>query len=748
MSEGVAPSIVPPIPVVVTPVPVLLPIVPPIPVVLTPLHTQPVVDTQPIIEMPLPPVPEQPTGPNDEDVDLGAVSPQLPPNTHARHNPDRPVIPTHARYRKPKEKNSAQLTRLRRQMRANKSQAIADDVRDIRKAVEESLPAIAARHGMAVKELRRRVYNGAAIKNKREINCYNAKVCCVMETLNEDREYGNRYMMKQTKKMIAADRSLLVEIDPEQLERMVIKLEADRVIKRTGVRGDNIAATADAQRSLAVIAELIKSLYHRTGVLGFAFFSGADHNNSLPPVALQSGDALKFCSEILFREPELINTMLNLWAIQRNAGAISALSTERMRALGSAMIKSGLIQVTGKPNVVMNFEGYVKSIVRAKHVALLGWPAGVPWKRCGKQTQADDVRAIYKALKDGDCKWVKLKTEKEEDEEERHFTKLVKNGMAPAPVKRKVRKDFQGTHEKRDNTGARYVGSDSDDQGHENGDGEGSDGDDLDHENGDEEGQGNGEGEGSDEELPFADYNGAYSDDGVRKKAKSKSTTKKLGAKSSAKSSKPAAAAKSSKPVAKPATKKPGTKSAAKPAPKPAKPAPKPAKPAPKPTKPATKPTKPTPFVPTSTPPPYVRKGAKFVPNRAAVDAHGREMAAARARHEREAREARGGSDGDDDSQEEVDEPLPLKKAPIPRKKRATAESDAEEGAPVKKRPRTNSKEKRAREGSEDEDEQPAAKKTKVSVEVRPRPAWNSAERVVRPGGIKTGPPIGVRKGA
>ncbi|KAJ7620207.1 hypothetical protein FB45DRAFT_1062561 [Roridomyces roridus] len=134
-------------------------------------------------------------------------------------------------------------------------------------------------------------------------------------------------------------------------------------------------------------------------------------------------------------------------------------------------------------------------------------------------------------------------------------------------------------------------------------------------------------------------------------------------------SSKPATAAKSSKPVAKPATKKPGTKSAAKPAPKPAKPAPKPAKPAPKPTKPATKPTKPTPFVPTSTPPPYVRKGAKFVPNRAAVDAHGREMAAARARHEREAREARGGSDGDDDSQEEVDEPLPLKKAPIPRKK-------------------------------------------------------------------------------
>ncbi|KAJ7608143.1 hypothetical protein FB45DRAFT_1039805 [Roridomyces roridus] len=702
---------------------------------------------------PTPLLPNVPVVPVVETpVDMGDTPPELPGNTHARRHPDRPVIPPRARYR-PKEKNSAALTRLRRQIRANKSQAVADDIRDIRQAVEDLVPVVAMRHNMKVKEIRRRVYNVSALKAKQnKVSVYNAQVCCVMESLNEGREFGNRYTMEQAKKMMKEDPSLKENIDPDDLKRMVAKLEADGVLKRTGVRHDNIAAAVDAQGTLDVILELIRGLYHRTGIMGFAFFTRGNFNNVLAPVAMESGDALGFCSEILGREPELINTMLELWAIQKSAGAITAPTTEKML-------------VVFLVNVNMNFEGYIKSIVQAKHVALTGWPAGVPWKRLGKITNAGHVRAVYKALKDGTCKWRKL-TEAEEDEEERRFNKLIKKGLAEEANVRKIRLDCGGKHqtqgterELRARRTETYAES----------------GDDNDEPEPEPESDPDTEPERNDnEDQPFANYNGDYSDeDGSarRKKAKSSKPAAKSASKPAAKSASKPAAKSASKPAAKSASKsasasksttkaKPAaTKAKANPATKTkANPATK-TKPKPSATKPKPKPAKPV-FVPTPAPPRVVMKGGKFVPNGAAIAAHEREMIAARGKHERENRERGGGSDGEggEDSDGDEDAPPRKKRRVVNNSEEGEEEPEEEEPVVVKSKKRSVVGEKHDREDDEEEQEPVAKKKKKASgvgkkhgkgldpevVVSRPvpRPAHKGAPNT---GTRRRGPP-GVRK--
>ncbi|KAJ7607863.1 hypothetical protein FB45DRAFT_1039934 [Roridomyces roridus] len=663
----------------------------------------------------------------DEEINLGATGPELPGNTHARRNPDVPIIPSRVRYRKPKEKNLAQLTRVRRQMRANKAQALADDIRDIRQAVENMLPEVAAKHSVTVKALRQRIYNGAGLKTKRNLSTYNAKVCCVMETLNEGLELGTRYTMKDAKAMIKADPSLMEDIEPEFLEQMIARLEAQRVLTRTGLRGDNKAAAIDAQRTLAVLGELVTALYRRTGILGFCFFTRGNYNDITTPLSIESGDALKFCSEVLNREPELITAALELWSMQRSSGAITAPSTEKMRALGAAMIKSGLVQITGKSNINMNFENYVKSIVYGKHVALLGWPKGVPWKRCAQQTVAADVRAIYKALKDGSLKWKKLATEEEEEAEERRFNRLITKGLAPEAKERKVRKDFRAS--------AR-ASADSDDEVVPESGGE----EDVPESGGEENVPESGD------EQQFAGYNGDYSDDDIsrRKKAKSKSkstaakTTKATATKTTkvaATKTTKAAATKTTKAAASKSTKAAASKSTAKPTPKSTASKPKP------PTKPSAK-TKPAPkpFVPTAPPPKYIFKNGKHIPNGAAVDEHARRMVQERGEYERQMRRRKGGnesgSDGENDSasgdDEREEQVVPTKQGP-PTKRRRTDEEPEEQ--PAKKTKKTT--DKRPREDSEDEGEQPVAKKAKLVVELpRPRPAWKGALQ-----GKKGGPP-------
>ncbi|KAJ7650540.1 hypothetical protein FB45DRAFT_859303 [Roridomyces roridus] len=635
-------------------------------------------------------------------------------------------------------------------VRANKSQAVADDIRDIRQAVEDLIPVVVTRHNMSIKEIRRRVYNGLVPRfcwigkstrhgnmaltqvmdayhvvappkgqgkpgtqvlkvqvetqlpdarrssqtqlpmwsnvktcqrpaakrwpneeissfayhlsqaKRSKVSSYNAQVCWIMESLNEGREFGSRYTMEQAKAMMRDDPSLKDNIDPEDLKRMMAKLEADGVLKRTGVRGDNVAAAVDAQRTLDVIAELIRGLFLRTGILGFAFFSRGNYNDVLEPVSMELGDALGFCSEILGREPELINTMLELWAIQKSSGAITAPTTEKMRSLSSAMIKSGLIQITSKTNIVMNFEGYIKSIIQSKHVALEGWPAGVPWKRVGKLTGAGDVRRVYKALKDGTCKWKKL-TEAEEDEEERRLNKLIKKGLAEEANVRKIQDDVghkhqtqtQGTErQRRARRTETYAESDDDNDEPEpepESDPEPDPQSDPEPEPSDNEGR------------PFADYDGDYSDDDEhtqRKKSKSRKPAAKSASKSASKSTTKVTSKSTTKAASK-STTKAASKSTTKAKPtatkakvnlttkaKPAATKPKPAATKPKPAATKPKPAK-TAFIPTPAPPRVVMKGGKFVPNGAAIAAHEREMIAVRGKHEHENRERGGGSDGE-----------------------------------------------------------------------------------------------------
>ncbi|KAJ7609847.1 hypothetical protein FB45DRAFT_1038318 [Roridomyces roridus] len=647
------------------------------------------------------------------EVDMGPEPPALPGNTHARRNPHLPIITARARYRKPKEKNGAQMTRLRRQMRVNKAQDLADDIRDLRQALDDALPAVAAKHNIALKELRRRVYNGAGIKTKRNLSVYNAKVACVMEIANEGLMLGDRFNMTEIKQMIKKDPSLLTDVDPDHLEEMITKLEAQRLVKRTGVRGDNVAAAIDAQRTLAVISELVAGLYRRTGIVGFAFFTRGNFSDITAPLAIHSGGALGFCSEMLNREPEVINAMLELWQIQRVEGAITAPSVEKMRIVSAAMIKSGLVQVTGKPNVAMNFENYVKSIVQAKHVALVGWPSGVPWKRLSKQSITGDVRRIYKALKDGSMKWKKLRTEEDEEDEERRFNKLISKGLATAGKKRKVRDDLGATHR----TQGRELESDAEDGVQVSG------------------GEGDDDGEPSDnEDRPFVDYDGDYSDDNTarRKKAPAKSKSTKAAATKPTKTTKAAASkstnataskstTKTTKAAASKSTKAAASKSTTKTTPTPAAPRSKP------PAKPSAKSkATPKPFVPTEAPSKYIFKNGKYVPNGAAVDEHARRMIEERGKHERQMRELMGGSEGGSDDRSDDDD--------------EGEEQEPGEQAVKKTKKRVN---KHARDDSQDEDEQPVAKKAKLVVELpRPRAAWNGAPNATR--GKRVGPP-GVR---
>lgn len=117
--------------------------------------------------------------------------------------------------------------------------------------------------------------------------------------------------------------------------------------------------------------------------------------------------------------------------------------------------------ITGKPNLNMNFDNYIKAIVLKYKVGLLGWPSHIPFKRMGKQATIAHVHAIDEGLKDGSIAWAKLKKSQQE-KLVAEFEEMVANGDREEKI-RKQRSDKGGVHAKRKRTAKGSDDSDSDD---------------------------------------------------------------------------------------------------------------------------------------------------------------------------------------------------------------------------------------------------------------------------------------------
>ncbi|KAJ7858849.1 hypothetical protein B0H14DRAFT_2577574 [Mycena olivaceomarginata] len=357
----------------------------------------------------------------DEDEQLAGLG----TTTHRSRNRRAPVIPVQKHRHIEPGVNVRATAQKRRGDTASKMQNLAADLDELEAEHEERAQALSAKHGMKVKETRRKA------------SLYNAKISRIMHNLNEDRGLGERYKIPE------ADASMLEGFTPEEEEEMMADLVAKRKRKYHGKRANNLAASADAKRTVERLMLEITGLAERAGMIGFAMFTCGHIHDTSVPVTIQSWDALDFFREVLKKDPADISSiryMADTFSGETGSDTLIAMQQEC-----TAIIKAGLQAILGKTKVAMNYENYIKAIVEGKNIGLVGWPEGVDFKRMSKQSAIRPLRILRDALKCGTCKW-KVLTAGEKSRLLAQFKEMVKNGEA---------------HEKR---AARERGSDDDDE--------------------------------------------------------------------------------------------------------------------------------------------------------------------------------------------------------------------------------------------------------------------------------------------
>ncbi|KAJ7484065.1 hypothetical protein B0H11DRAFT_2231797 [Mycena galericulata] len=387
--------------------------------------------------------------PDDDDSDWQDELPGLGASTHRSRNRGKGVIPLRKRKRNAGGANvRADKTRRRGKGSSNIQDLLVDlDAWEAER--EERAVELAEKHGVKLKEVRRRMMALSTFKKSRKPSLYNAKITAIMARLNEGRDVGERYLMPEVKKMAVADLSLLEDFSVEEEKKMLKNILANRKLKHHGVRANNLAAAADARRTIANLIHKITALAERAGMVGFAMFSRGHVHDTTVPVTIESLGALNFFREVLKKDPVDVSSLFELWAVQRergnNTGADTLLG---MQKECTEMIKTGLITAAGKTKISMNYESYIKVLVEGQNLGLLGWPKGVEFKRMSKQSAIGPLRTLRDALKSGDCQW-KVLTAGEKSRLVAQFKEMVERGEATEKVRKTKTPSRQGaTREK------------------------------------------------------------------------------------------------------------------------------------------------------------------------------------------------------------------------------------------------------------------------------------------------------------
>ncbi|KAJ7701310.1 hypothetical protein B0H14DRAFT_3650286 [Mycena olivaceomarginata] len=315
--------------------------------------------------------------------------------------------------------NTRATERKRRESKAQRGRALAHDLWKAHEDRDKLAEELAETHGMKVKEVKRRLNSGTAFKQKRKTSSYNATVALVMEELNEDLVRGRKYPARVVRRMLKEDPSLGEKFTEQEIEERRMELEQKKLLRSMGVRASTKAAALDSKWVMENLAR------ERTWSV-FAMFARGDLHDQGIPTSIESRGALKFFRDVFQKSPEDVLALFEMWAVTKNKEGEGVTTLAELQKACGDMIRSGLQLITGKANIAMNFQNYIKTLVLGRGVGLLVWPDGVDFKRMGKQSSLAPLRILYDHLKDGRTKWVKL-SRKQQDKIVEEFKEMIRN---------------------------------------------------------------------------------------------------------------------------------------------------------------------------------------------------------------------------------------------------------------------------------------------------------------------------------
>ncbi|KAG0696204.1 hypothetical protein DFH29DRAFT_1004751 [Suillus ampliporus] len=253
---------------------------------------------------------------------------------------------------------------------------------------------LARAHSITPKSINDIIGSQTNYHKSRKPQLTNALVHAKAKEMNADQPVGSRYTLAELREMVAND--------PQT--KNLTKEEK----KGLSVRANNSAAARDVVATTDRIVKELDDLRVHTGIYTTLFIVRGHINDTIQSAMHGTDNTEDFWEDVYEHPMADFLRQYEQWACTQNQNLNEHDCLETVRKQVRKLILHGLVAVTGKKGIVMNYNNYDTAIVETYGVRLVGWPQGVKFISPSNIGTVGDIRKLRDALKGRTCYWKAL----------------------------------------------------------------------------------------------------------------------------------------------------------------------------------------------------------------------------------------------------------------------------------------------------------------------------------------------------
>ncbi|KAG1893162.1 uncharacterized protein F5891DRAFT_986152 [Suillus fuscotomentosus] len=261
------------------------------------------------------------------------------------------------------------------------------------------IDSLARAHNVTPKYIDDLISNHTKFHTSRKVQLSNALVHAKAKEMNSDQLAGSRYTLVELRKMVDDD-SRIKKLTKDEKASYITALEEHRKQKVASVRGNNIAAARDVLLTTERIVKELNDLRVRTGTYATLFVVHGHVNDTIQSSMHGTDNSEDFWEDVYDLPMADYLRQYEQWACTQNQNLNERDSLELVRKQVRKLIIRGLISVTGKKDIAMNYKNYKTAVVETYAVQLIGWPSSIQF--------VSNIRKLRDALKARTCYWAPL----------------------------------------------------------------------------------------------------------------------------------------------------------------------------------------------------------------------------------------------------------------------------------------------------------------------------------------------------
>ncbi|KAG1894666.1 uncharacterized protein F5891DRAFT_961189 [Suillus fuscotomentosus] len=324
-------------------------------------------------------------------------------STWAARNPTHPMI--HCWTPPPRLSDAKKASqKIKKDQRTEIAKCLHDAVAKHLQEQKNGVELLSLAHNVTPKQINDIISNQAKYRTECKVHLNNALIHAKAKEMNSG---TFQYTLAELHEMVAQDLQMQ-DLTKDEKATYMAALSEHREQKVSSMRANNMATARDILVTTERVVKELDNLHTHTGTYGTLFVVQGHINDTIQSMMHGTDNSEDFWEDVYGSPMADFLRQYEQWACTQNQNLNERNSLETVHKQARKLIIRGLVAMTGKRDITMNYSSYETAITETYAVKLVGWPEGVKFISPSNIGTVSEIRKLCDVLKAQTCYWAAL----------------------------------------------------------------------------------------------------------------------------------------------------------------------------------------------------------------------------------------------------------------------------------------------------------------------------------------------------